>query len=632
MDAFPGKHVKKKQSRQKSVGGTAWFGLVTRYTGLFAGLCCHAVVLLLLGMVFSLHDVVGMRYETLLDLVAIFLIVMLVLVWQMRWTYPLSNEVPLIILLLWIVLSSRISTTHCFCCRPEPLPPPHPHHNHSNHSHHHHATGVVLDIAGEDNDGASIAALSMTTDTVETRPPETHHTPDGVAVVVVDTHTSSQSHQDHDHDDDDDDFLLSSWRWLSRDCRAENFNFVFSLLCLAMVVSAFFTELRSSVTSLLFRLSTAALLAVVAVLFLVSPSLCSKFNAHLSDSFATVMRITLFEILWALVRYSRGCERSLSHNYQRSVQMTTRHLILQQQQQQNEKKDGSGAGVPDYIAQYEFTTPRAHNLHMTKLYKYLASQQPTGAVDKRKKSKSVRLHTSTRAKSVALAMLPLGRLGPSGSAGMEALRPMPVYGGGGGIADDEDDRVAMPGDEDNDSENSEDDDGDSHDSFSDESSEEKEIGRTEKEEPQRLQAFLPPRTHVTPMASQSTLIYAQQREKEERELAMARTRGRVLLDVWLHLYKLSHAYRQRYLGGLLSWKNRGHSKHLLHLIDAAVCIWVLLVCTPWLWIALLELVWLLFYIAQCKRELAQSQFQSALLSHVVARDADFGVAVLKTGL
>jgi hypothetical protein len=574
------KHAKK---RLKGAGADHWLALVTRYNFLFAGVVCHCVLLLLLAMVLTLHDATAHRYQTLLDLLAVFLVVVLVLVWQLRWTYPLSNELPLLILLLWIVLSSRISPTHCFCC----------------HEHHHHA----------DTETAVTGALAAAADGNLT----TGEDAAAAAVAVV----TAAHHHTPPPSDPDDDFLMESWRWAMADCRAEHFNFFFSLLCLVMVLCAFLTELRSSLGSLLFRLSTAVLVAVVAVLFFVSPSLCSRFSIELGDSFVTVARITLFEALWALNRYARGCERLLSRAYQHSVLITHRHLLLEARAPSADKEHTGS--LPAYITDYQFATPRGHNVHMTKLYKYLAQRYPSTTrrrrqqTHDRRETRTARETSQKRARSGHSLLLPMGR---SGGAGFEQPRHKSRRHRYNDDDEDDDDYYTAPladmdeegySDEEYEEEEEDGDDGDESDDGDGE--------RATSERP-RLQAALPP---------PQPLSQADAAAAEEKKRARY-----VLVQVWQSLWQLSHSYRQRYVGGFLSWKNRGYSKHLLHLIDLAICLWVLLVCPPWLWLAPLEIVWLLYYVYICKQELAGAQAQAAVLARVVARDdaLAFGVAVL----
>lgn len=430
------------KASKKRIKAAAWLDVVAGNAYLFAGVLCHIAVLILLSVVLEFHAVSAARYESLLDLLAIIGVIGLVIVLSMRWTYPMSNEEPLIILLVWILLSSRITATHCFCCRP-PAP-----------------TGL---------DAAALAAEGAVVH---------HHAP---------------------VDPEEVDFMLAAWQLLVDECRAESFNFVYSLLCVVLVLASFLTELRSYWVSLLFRLVSGVLLGAVVLLLIVSPSLCSKFSIRVDDGFATVARITLFNCIWWINHYRRATERLLESDYAEAALHTTERLAT--------KSDAP---------QRRTTTPRGLFLYIAKLVRYLdtseSAAQPVAPLTT----------TSTPARH---PLLPLAR------------------------ADDE-----LRG--------------------------------------------LPPR------------------------LEPERAVGETLAEILAGLAQLSHAYSSGLLSGVVSWKNRAHSKHVLHLLDLAHTVWLLVVCPHWLLLAPLEILWLLYYVRLNTCELYETRRLVALQGALLATTRD----------
>ena len=65
---------------------------------------------------------------------------------------------------------------------------------------------------------------------------------------------------------------------------------------------------------------------------------------------------------------------------------------------------------------------------------------------------------------------------------------------------------------------------------------------------------------------------------------------------------------------LLSWKNRTFGKNLLRLIDLSQALWILLVCSWWLWLVPLEFLWLLYCVHTNTNEIESSNNYATMIS------------------
>jgi len=446
--------------------------VVTKYKYVFLGILCHIFILFAFSVSAEFHDMIGSRYETFVELITIATVIVLVIVLAMGWTYPMSNEEPLVILLLWVLLSSRISTTHCFCC----------------------------------HSGVEVSTLSITDDAV---PMEVEDMEEVAAAALV---VGAEKH----HKKKEKDFIMESWEFLVSDCRLETFNFIYSLLCVILVMASFFTELRNQYISLLFRASTVVLIAILVLLLVVSPSLCSKFS--ITHSFISILRITLFHTVWFLNHHRRETERLLALQYSEALTMTTETLRAQ---------DKMVTRAP-----HRYTTPRALFLEITRLCKRLAaiySPEPAPLPPP----------TPTRKKGVK-KRLPITR--------KEAhTLLLPLKGG-------------------------------KHRDDSDEESNEEDEQEEEEEDAERV---------------------SQEKKKPKPRLGVMEE---TLTDIVCEMAAVSNSHKESYLSGTISWKNRSHSKHLLHIIDLAHTVWILIVCPHWLLLAPVELLWLLYSIRVSKNE------------------------------
>lgn len=216
----------------------------------------------------------GLEPEALVQAVALITLVLLGVVLALRWTQPFGNEEPVIILMLWIVISTVPAV--CVCC-----------HHHDSHSH-------SLALVAPTESAGSLALA-----------------PGEVVIHMERTQAPTRD------DDEDDNVFEEFWASATHGCRQENFDLLFTLLALGLVVAAYCTELANYYATLFFRLVTVTLLFLLVVLLVLAPSTCARFSLH--DLLLQLTRATLYHALWWLTQYKRLAERALATDYSESL-------------------------------------------------------------------------------------------------------------------------------------------------------------------------------------------------------------------------------------------------------------------------------------------------------------------------
>jgi hypothetical protein len=176
----------------------------------------------------------------------------------------MSNEIPVIIFLLWILLSTHAGV-YCICCQEGQ-----------------HSTGVG--------------------------------TTEGLVVHQEVIHSTNFEHH---HEDDS---LLISLKSVANDCHKENFSFLYSILSIFLLLSALFTDLKNYYIALWNRVVTIFLIFLLVTLIVVSPSTCSQFST--TERFDVILRLTFYHILWFVNQYKKITEDTLLVSYTHGM-----HLI-----------------------------------------------------------------------------------------------------------------------------------------------------------------------------------------------------------------------------------------------------------------------------------------------------------------
>jgi hypothetical protein len=358
--------------------------VVTKYNFLLLGLLCHIFVMLLLSLSAEFSQLIGSRYQTLIDTCAVVGIIVLGVVLLLRWTAPMCAEEALIILLLWILISSRIDSTHCFCCG---------------------GSGSATADADPDHGGLRLHDEGD----VGAGEPVAHHVQEAGGLI-----TPREAPPP-------DDFVLAAWRTVFHDCQQQTFNIAYSLLAVAMLIVGFFTELKNYWVSLAFRFATVVFICIVVLLLIISPSLCSKFSigVGMQDSFIVFLRVTGYEILWFLNRYKRVTERALEAEYSAALQLVTTWF--------NETKLAARKrelGPPP-------STPRQVMREMSRFFDYLADKYNARQERRQRKQQRNRSRRSRR-REASLSESEESESGSDEEQTRRSIAPNILGGGGGG--------------------------------------------------------------------------------------------------------------------------------------------------------------------------------------------------------
>lgn len=83
------------------------------------GLLVQIFLLLLVSLAAELSPLLEIEHSNLINLVSIITAAICILVHALRWSAPMYNEVPLIVVSIWFLLSTQTSL-YCICCNPHP--------------------------------------------------------------------------------------------------------------------------------------------------------------------------------------------------------------------------------------------------------------------------------------------------------------------------------------------------------------------------------------------------------------------------------------------------------------------------------------------------------------------------------
>ncbi len=263
---------KDAKSAQKSA--RLW-DAVRSYQYLVLGVLAHLYVLLLVTLA-SEAQLIGVDAQALVNYVALASLIVLIVSRALRWSWPMLLEEALLVLFLWVLLSSLLAA-HAPCLTLSSV-----------------ATDATLDTGppslplallpqqAGDNDTVSVASVAPADDVVV-------HSLDEDAAVPL--HTALWGH-------------LSG-----ASCASEPFDQLYSALCVLLALCAFAVDVRHYWLSLLFRGATLLLLVLVAVL----PSQCALFS--LGDLNVLIVKLTLYNALWFLGHYARMTQQLLGRTY-----------------------------------------------------------------------------------------------------------------------------------------------------------------------------------------------------------------------------------------------------------------------------------------------------------------------------
>lgn len=275
------------KSYKKSIKTSALLNVISKYNFLLIAIIAQIYVLLLLSLSSEFHDVLGVSYVTLINVFAIITLVVLVAVQAMQCTYPMSNELPVIIFLLWVLLSTHAGV-YCICC-----------------------AGASHTMA---HGSAQQQHVVVHNESVKS----------GIAVHVEENRWQSK-HLQLPHEEESVFVTLHS---ISQACHQENFAFLYSTLSVILLLVALFTDLRNYYIALFNRIMTMFLLFLLIVLIVVSPSTCSQFSDQ--DKFYVILRLTFYHILWFTNHYRKITEDTLLISYTSGIHLIKEANLLKE--------------------------------------------------------------------------------------------------------------------------------------------------------------------------------------------------------------------------------------------------------------------------------------------------------------
>lgn len=291
IDRLPGVkwfNMHDSKSYKKSIKTSVLLNVISKYNFLLIAIIAQIYVLLLLSLSSEFHDVLGVSYVTLINVFAIITLVVLVTVQAMQCTYPMSNELPVIIFLLWVLLSTHAGV-YCICC------------------------------------GAAQASASHSA--AQHVVVHNESVKSGIAVHVEENRWQSKQlhHQPHEEAEES---VFVTIHSLSQACHQENFAFLYSTLSVILLLVALFTDLRNYYIALFNRIMTMFLLFLLIVLIVVSPSTCSQFSDQ--DKFYVILRLTFYHILWFTNHYRKITEDTLMMSYTGGIHLIKEANLLKE--------------------------------------------------------------------------------------------------------------------------------------------------------------------------------------------------------------------------------------------------------------------------------------------------------------
>lgn len=337
--------------------------VIGRYQYLLLALAGHIYVMLLISTAAEFYGVLGIPHNTLINGLSLISLVMLALLALMQWTYPISNEVPIIILIVWIMLSTQ-GNSYCICCEDGGEGAPGHHHLHGlglpspggNTT-----NGTTISIPAPDpTTVASDQRIGNSSDIVaQPQAADVELVTEGSDIVLEQQHQVDQLHE-REHIDGL--YVAELWATHVKGCQRESLLFVYSLLGLVMLAASLFADLRYYWLALLNRLVVVLLVIVLLLLLVISPTSCSQyFGSYYGGnptmvSFVLIMRITLYHLVWFMNQYKDVTELILLMCYGQGVELSkaimTRLKLPSTKKRFRQHHCGSGdATTPSHVIQ-----------------------------------------------------------------------------------------------------------------------------------------------------------------------------------------------------------------------------------------------------------------------------------------
>lgn len=251
--------------------------VISKYHFLVIGLLVQIFLLLLVSLAAELSPLLEIEHNNLINLVSIITAAVCILVRALRWSDPMYNEVPLIVVSIWFLLSTQTSL-YCICC--------HPHH-------HHHPHGLVIPLHGNNNT-ANLAKVE------EWEFPE-----DGEEGA----------------------------------CKEEDFRLFYALVGMGLFIASFFNDLRNYYLAALNRAITLSTFLILLLLLIISPLSSTQFNVN--HTLLVITRVTVYHILWFTAQYKTTTEQILIQHYKETIKKAKHSPLLYKDRERVKMVEGN---------------------------------------------------------------------------------------------------------------------------------------------------------------------------------------------------------------------------------------------------------------------------------------------------
>ena len=248
-------------SKLKKSKSTLLISVISRYHFLVIGVLVQIFLLLLVSIAAELSPLLEIEHNNLINLVSIVTAAVCILVHALRWSHPMYNEIPLIVVTIWFLLSTQTSI-YCICCSP-------------GHGHH----GLVLPM---------------------------HRVENNTNLAQIEDWVEAEGH--------------------GGSCTEDDFRYVYSLVGISLFVASFFNDIRNYYLSAFNRAITLGIFLALLLLLIVSPLSSTQFDVN--QTLLTVVRITIYHLLWFTTQYKTITEQILIQHYRETIKKAKHSTLL----------------------------------------------------------------------------------------------------------------------------------------------------------------------------------------------------------------------------------------------------------------------------------------------------------------
>ena len=258
--------------------------VTSSYIYVLFGFLAHLYIIFSGSLYFALEQEIthhlGATKETVVNYFAFLSIIFLLISLSFKWTRPIHIEEALIVLFIWILLRNLIPKD-CVCCGNQ------------------HNKAIIDALAKEV--GPTAAPQQQ-----QQQQQQQNETSDESTKEAVVSSNREREKRDRGVDEDEDEEPACPW---------QNFNHLYSALCILVMISSFLMHARSYAVSLCFTVLSIALMIFTSLI----PVSCNQLSA--ANANMNLLKFTLYSIVWFLNRRLRLSEYSLFLQYLKSMRI-----------------------------------------------------------------------------------------------------------------------------------------------------------------------------------------------------------------------------------------------------------------------------------------------------------------------